>query len=237
MSRPRHHRLVVPNIPAEMGARVRRARIEARLRQSDVAAQAGVSQSMVSRIELGKGGAASMSAWIAVSTAVGADLLDPVKPSPCTLAMWRRCHRLVTDLAVFGGWSWSSDVGSNETILVRAARQEAMVVRVWDVIANVKAAIDDFERRIYLEQRERGEAWRVGGAVVIPANGANRRRLTESESLLVGAFPGRGGAWLAALRGRSPMPAALGMIWTDQRTERLRPMLPYLDRRRRQRRR
>ena len=219
-------------IPAQLGADIRRARIAAGLRQSDVAARALVSQSAVSRIELGKGGTVPMSTWIA---AVGVDPFGRRQPSGRTVEVWRRCHRLVTDLADAGGWSWSTGLGSNETVLVRADRRQAIVVRVWDVIASVPVAIDEFHLRVDQERRERGAQWRVGGVVVVPATGANRRRLTESEEMIVGAFPGRGGAWLTALRGRGPIPAAPGMIWTDQGTDRLRPMLPYLDRRRRER--
>jgi hypothetical protein len=141
-------------------------------------------------------------------------------------------HRLVVAKALAGGWSaWTV---ADLTVLERADRREVAVAQVWDVIGDVAAAIRDLERRIDLERAERGEGWRVSGFVVILSTGHNRRRTTENGGSMNRGFPVRGGNWLVALAG-GPMPMGIGMLWTGGRMERLRPFLPYLDHRQRQR--
>ena len=53
------------------GVRIRRARLHLGLTQRDVAAAAGVSQPVVSRIELGYGDGLPLSTWRSVALAVG----------------------------------------------------------------------------------------------------------------------------------------------------------------------
>jgi transcriptional regulator with XRE-family HTH domain len=226
------------DIAAIQRERIRRARLVARLRQSEVAALAGVSQTMVSRIELGRGGSVPFGRWTAVAATVGVDLLGTLDDSlPTSLDVLRRCHRLVADRALEGGWSAWTDLQANETLLVRPSRQEAAVVQIWDAIGSVPAAIGSFADRLTREALTHPDSWRVSGAIVVPATGPNRRRMTESDAAIRVGFPVRGAQWLGALGQLAPMPGRPGVIWTDQRMDRLRPMLPYLDRRRRDRRR
>ncbi len=179
-----------------------------------------------------------MNAWIAVGGAVGLELQsyhpdDLRRPTGSNLA--RRCHRLVVALALEGGWTAWTETASNETRLTRMSRQEAVIVRVWDVIADVAAAIDSFEERLEQERGACPPGWIVGGFIVVPSTGHNRRRLTETAWDTGSALPERAALWLSALAHDRPIPRRPGLIWTDQRYERLRPMLPYLDRRRRNR--
>jgi hypothetical protein len=148
---------------------------------------------------------------------------------------------LVANYASEGGWTaWTlastQDPARTETILERAERHEVAIVRVWDVIGNIEGAVAEMQERIKRERIDRGGDWRVGGAVVITATGPNRRRLTETGHPVVRAFSLRGDDWLAAFRRyRVPMPDELGMIWTDGKMNRLRPLIPYVDFRRRNR--
>jgi transcriptional regulator with XRE-family HTH domain len=227
---------------AEAGARLRRARLAAGRTQADVAAIAATSQSSVSRIELGQAWTASISTVAAVATAVGLTLELSVRgPADASGAtMQERCHRLVADLAARGGWTgWTtidaSDPSGSETLLIRSHRREVAVIHVWDVLGDVTSAYAHLERRIAEEASARGDAWAVSGAVVICATGHNRRRLSDAPEPAPDAFPIRGSIWLGALAHDLPMPRHVGMIWTDQKVERLRSFLPYLDHRRRQR--
>jgi transcriptional regulator with XRE-family HTH domain len=232
-------------LAARLGVRVRRARFSAGRTQREVAAATGVSQSTISRMELGRGGLVPLLTWARVAAAVG---LEPASifrladghPDHATQ---KRCHRMVADLAAEGGWwAWTlailDDPAQTETVLERCHRREVAIVHVWDVIGNVEAAVRDFRERLDLERRARGDGWRINGAIVVTATGQNRRRLTETGHPVAQAFSLRGDDWLMALgRSRVPMPDGLGMIWTDGRIERLRPLLPYIDFRRRNRRR
>jgi transcriptional regulator with XRE-family HTH domain len=225
-----------PELAARMGLRVRRARLATGWRQADLAEAAGVSQSTISRMELGAGVRTPFDTWTRVAAAAGLDVTVDFRPTsvPRDDLTQQQMHRLVVARALAGGWTaWTRH---DETILQRSDRCEAAIVHVWDVIGDVGAAIRALERRIETEQTERGDAWRVRGFVVILASGHNRRRATESGALMNRAFTVRGGSWLVALGG-GPMPKAMGMLWTGGRLERLRPFLPYLDHRLRQRRR
>jgi transcriptional regulator with XRE-family HTH domain len=230
-------------VGATLGARARRARLAAHRTQRDVAMEAGVSQSSVSRIELGRGANVPLATWERVAAAVGLEfdaVFRPALERP-DHAIQMRCHRMVADLAGQGAWSaWTistpDDPAHTETILERQERHEVAIVRAWDVLGDVETAIEDVKRRLDQERRTRGDAWRVNGAVVVAATGENRRRLTETGLPVARAFSLRGDDWLAALgRFRVPMPDELGMIWTDERMERLRPLIPYVDFRRRER--
>ena len=152
--------------------------------------------------------------------------------------MQMRCHRMAANLAGEGGWSawtWAmEDPATTETILEREVRLEVAIVHVWDVIGSFENAIGAFQRRVEMERTTRGDGWLVSGVVVIANTGSNRRRLSETGRPVDVAFTHRGAEWLAALgKTRVPMPTGLGMIWTDLRLMRLRPLLMDVDFRRR----
>jgi len=228
-------------LAARLGARLRRARFALRKTQREVAAEAGVSQSTISRVELGHGGLVPLATWERIAAADGVDLSvafrTPARERSDELVM--RCHRMVADLAGRGGWSaWTiampDDPALTETILERPERREVAIVRAWDVLGDVEAGIAALRERLDGERIARDDGWVIGGAVVVAATGANRRRLTETGAPVARAFSLRGDDWLAALgKSRVPIPDALGMIWTDERIERLRPLIPYVDFRRR----
>lgn len=231
------------SVAARFGRRIRRARYASGLLQRAVAREAGVSQATISRIELGGGTTVSLGSWIRVATAVGLDW-DFVSPSEShhdRQAMQSRCHRLVAAVAAEGGWisqtlTHPTDPGRTETVLERFERHEIAIVRVWDVVGHVPAAIEELRDRLALERRDRPETWRVSGVVLVVATGHNRRRLTETHPPVRHSLSFPGGDWIVALhRFRVPMPDEVGMIWTDERIERLRPHLPYLDARYRNR--
>ena len=121
---------------AQAGARVRRARLAAGKSQADIAAAAAVSQSSVSRIELGQASATSISTLAAVAGAVGLALEVLVRgPADVAVtAMQGRCHRLVVDLAVQGGWMScttiaTGDPSESETLLIRPGRREVAIIQ------------------------------------------------------------------------------------------------------------
>lgn len=227
----------INGLSARLGARIRRARFLAGTTQRAVATEAGVSQSTISRIELGRGGPVPLDTWERVAAAVGLNLSAVIRtPSRMrSQPLQMRCHRMVSELAGRGGWAtWTistpDDPAQTETILERPERQEVAIVRVWDVLGNVEAEIAAFKERLAEERTARGEGCRVSGVVVVIGGGENRRRLSETGAPVARAFSLNGDEWLVALgRFRVPMPDELGMIWTDERVGRLRPILPYVD--------
>jgi transcriptional regulator with XRE-family HTH domain len=228
---------------ARFGRRIRRARYASGQLQRAVAREAGVSQATISRMELGGGATVSLGSWIRVATAVGLDwdFISPSESHRDRQAVQSRCHRLVAAVAAEGGWisqtlTHPTDPGRTETVLERLEHREIAIVRVWDVVGHVPAAIEELRDRLALERRDRPEGLRVSGAVVVVATGHNRRRLTETYPPVRHSLSFPGGDWIMALRRfRVPMPDEVGIIWTDDRIERLRPHLPYLDARHRNR--
>lgn len=227
---------------ADLGLLVRRTRIGQRRRQRDVAAAAQVSQSTMSRVELGRGGSVPLATWVQITQALGLVLGEVhLGDRHGRVEVQRRCHRLVVERSRLGGWAATTIIDTvrpeaSETILERHGRSEAAVVHVWDVLADFERAITHIQRRIEGERSARGDAWSVSGVVVIARSGHIVRRLSESGRAVNLAFPVRGSRWLGALGGDVPMPP-LAMIWTDQSMSRLRPFIRYLDHRRRIRRR
>ena len=178
-------------------------------------------------MELGGGATVSLGSWIRVATAVGLDW-DFVSPSEShhdRQAMQSRCHRLVAAVAAEGGWisqtlTHPTDPGRTETVLERFERREIAIVRVWDVVGHVPAAIEELRDRLALERRDRPETWRVSGVVLVVATGHNRpsslpSASTRGTSILITLLIGD---WIVALhRFRVPMPDEVGMIWTNER--------------------
>lgn len=233
----RHHNCVAPvdeSLLAILGDRLRLARFAAGIRQRDVAIQAGVSPTMVCRMELGRGGSISLDSWAAVAAALNIDLFA-IAHQPA--GSWRghielRCHALVADVARDGGWTATTEIvraspdrapSSVQTILVRPFRNETAVVRAWHPVPNVGAALDDLEARNEHLRRSFGSGWSVSALVLCPSTTAGLRRVTELAPRLATALPATSGDWMAALRHpRSPMPSA-GLLWTDRWAVRFRP--------------
>ena len=97
---------------AMLGERFRLARSAAGIRQRDVAIQAGVSPTMVCRMELGRGGSISLDSWPAVANVLGVDLVAEVR-EPAGSARGHvvlQCHALVAAVARDGGWFATTEI-------------------------------------------------------------------------------------------------------------------------------
>src|SRR5690349_5844236 len=184
------------------GRDIRAARLSLRMSQQHVAALVGVDRSLVSRIELGHGGVVPLETWIAVSGALGlqVDLIPGTESSASDHE--GTCRRTVADVASGGGWI--STEHPNETLLTRP--NERVVVRAWETVTVVAPEIDELHASMDREA--------ANGLVVIPATGANRRRISECRAELRSAFPVSGNRWFVAVvsPGR-PSPNAPGILW------------------------
>jgi transcriptional regulator with XRE-family HTH domain len=225
---------VEESLAATLGEHFRLARSSVGIRQLDVASQAGISRTMVTRMELGRGGSIGLDSWAAVANVLGVDLIaefrEPEGSSRGNVVM--QCHSLVAAVARDGGWVATTETvqasphrapSSVETIQVRPFRGEAAVVHAWHPVPNVVAAIDALEGRQENLRRTFGSGWAVSALVLCPSSMAGRRRVTELAPRLATALPATAGDWMAALRcARSPMPSA-GLLWTDHSAVRFRP--------------
>src|SRR5262245_8484617 len=129
-----------------MGTALRDARTAQRLRQRDVAERAGIAQSYYSRIERGREAGAALDTICACAAALNVQLAAfieamPGADLPRDIEHLRR-QSLVVSLARAGGWTalpeanldegrWSRSI---DVLLGRAARREAAVVEIWDLL-------------------------------------------------------------------------------------------------------
>jgi hypothetical protein len=224
---------------AILGNELRWSRQRCRKVQRVVAGEIGCSQSTISRMELGRGGAMSLSAWAAAAGAVDRRLVVELVPRDSAPrseeGLARRCHGLVTELARDGGWTAVTEIITRpgradiETVLTRRNalyphRPEVAVVHVWDLLTE---PIGRFERmRISLarERQERAADHVVAGLVVMPARADQRRRATEERALLQVEYPALAAHWFGALvNGHRRMPTSSGILWCDRAGERFLP--------------
>jgi transcriptional regulator with XRE-family HTH domain len=226
----------VRNDPAViLGNELRHGRIACHKRQRDVAAEIGGSQSMVSRMELGRGSTVSLATWAAAAAAVNRRLvIDLVGPSGLPViepsgSRKRQCHRTITETARDGGWSAVTEIHAMErpsrieTILTRHERELA-VVHGWDLVTDVGAAIDELQWSMERERRRVGEGWRIGGLVIVLSGLGNRRRMTEAKARLSIECPTLAADWFRALRRAArPMPDQPGVLWVTRDGGRLLP--------------
>ena len=215
-----------------LGRQLRRGRQAARRRQQDVAHDVGLSQPVISRMELGSGGRIGLDIWAAAAAAVGlrleVDLVDAAE-QPEWSGSSHPCLAMFVEFAATGGWSVldATALDDQTTVLGRqsldARRLEIAIARVWPTVTRVDPAIEAFRQLIEQERHVAPEA-EASGVVIVPATYANRRRMTESRNDLRPAFPATGRAWFGALASRiRPMPEQPGILWAFPDCERLRP--------------
>jgi hypothetical protein len=197
----------------ELGRCLRSARLKRWRSQRSIAVDAGVSQPVISRLELGGGDRVPLGTWAAVARAVGLQL-ELSGPAVDNGARW---HGLVIEAAKSGGWSATSSSG--ETMLTRS--DDRIIVHAWEVVTVVTLEIERLHASIEQEKLRGG---RVSGIVVVPATGDNRRRMSELRDEVRDVFPSRANAWYAAIvNPHRPMPDDPGVIWAFPDGKRLRP--------------
>jgi transcriptional regulator with XRE-family HTH domain len=160
-----------------MGTSLREARLANGLRQADAAAQAGVAQSYVSRLERGQGSATSIETWASVALAVGTQLAAFLEELPGATRPRDYEHlkrqQLVMKVAAAGGWRATSeqriDRGSDrsrsiDVVLERAVSRETAVVEVWDWFDDIGAAWRVFDAKVAAVARRRAEQELLGAA-------------------------------------------------------------------------
>ncbi len=234
---PRLGRVVsepVPS-PARLGVGLREARRTANRTQAEVGDTAGVSQSLVSSLERGRGAGATIETWACLAAAVGEQFVGfleraPGAERPRDIEHLRRQSALI-ELASTGGWSAIPELAidpgltrgrSIDVALVRRVSLEAVVVEVWDWFDDVGAGLRGLDAksnalagRLASGSPDPG-AWRVRGLYVVRGTRRNRRLVDELRPLFAARFPESSISWLRALAEPThAMPASDGLLWTD----------------------
>jgi transcriptional regulator with XRE-family HTH domain len=196
--------------------------------QRQLARQIGVSQPEVSRLERGMGGGTGIDVWSACASALGLQLaaffeLAAGASLPRDIEHLRR-QNLILATAAPGGWRgipeaaidpgrWSRSI---DVLLERAARREAAVVEIWDLLLDGGEAMRGLESKVQAVRQRLGDGWRVQGLLVVRGTHRNRALVRELRELFAARYPASSAAWLRALADAGmPMPSERGFAWTS----------------------
>ena len=216
-------------LAGRVGVALRESRQALRMRQSDAADRAGVSQAFWSLLERGGAGTASLETLASCAAAVSTQLAAFIEATPgATLPRdieHLRRQQLVIASAAVGGWSARPerpiDPGADrsrsiDVQLERAVRREVAVVEIEDLFADGGQAMRGLEDKVAAVRRGVGSDWSVRGLLVLRSTNRNRGLVRELGDLFATRFPASSEVWLAALRDPSrPMPKADGLVWSS----------------------
>ena len=199
------------------------------LTQTDVARRAGTSQTEVSRLERGRGAHTDLETLAACGGAVGLQLAAffeqaPGASLPRDIEHLRR-QSLLIGIAARGGWQAAPESllandgprpRSIDVMLTRAARREAAVVEIWDLLLDGGEAMRSLDAKVLATRSRLGPEWRVEGLLLLRRTSRNRAVVKALAPLIAARFPASSGAWLRALSSNdAPMPSAAGFAWTS----------------------
>lgn len=208
------------------GLSIRALRRRRRWRQLDLAEQAGVSRTAISRVERGRADRLTVRALQAVAGALGARL-------DCRL-LWNgealdrlldESHAALVEIVLRwlagAGWDAAPEVsfsirgerGSIDVLAFHPATATVLIVEVKSVVPDLQATLVTVDHKTRLASEIAcGRGWRparVGRLLVLREDRTARRRVAAHEATFAGAFPARGRAVRAWVRGpASGAPAA-----------------------------
>jgi transcriptional regulator with XRE-family HTH domain len=227
------------HVAGRLGIALRDSRRITGLKQTEVAARAGVSQALISNLERGRGRTASIETWACVAAALGERFVGfleqaPGATPPRDIEHLRRQSALI-QLAATGGWvalpEFAIDPGairsrSIDVALIRTATHEAVAAEIWDWFDDVGASLRGLDAKVTIlaarvaDQSNLGDAgspyaWRVRGLFIVRDTHRNRAIVAELRPLFAARFTGSSTTWLRALTSAAPLPDGHGLLWSD----------------------
>ena len=218
-----------------LAERIGRALFEARtgagLRQRDVAAAAGISQSFYSRLERDGATHATLETLAACAIACGTQLAAfvealPGASPPRDIEHLRR-QQAVIALATRGGWHAVPErpidpeavrSRSIDVYLERPRRREIAAVEIVDLVTDGGATIRGLTDKVAAIRRERPGGWSVAGLLVVRGTARNHALISGLGDLFAARYPARSRAWLDALGIGRYRDAPHGRIPVDRST-------------------
>jgi transcriptional regulator with XRE-family HTH domain len=218
------------------GNALHEARDGAGLTQRQASDRAGISQPLWSRLERGFAAAASIETLATAAAAVGMELAAFIQDAPGAdlprdIEHVRR-QELVIRFARRGDWlslpEQPIDQGayrsrSIDVYLERAARREAAVVEIVDLMDDIGATYRGLADKVAAVVRQH-PGWTVAGLVLVRATRRNRDLIAELGATFDARFPALSREWLRAREDPIvAMPRVDGLAWTSVRGDRLVP--------------
>jgi transcriptional regulator with XRE-family HTH domain len=221
----------------QLGRAVRAARTRRRLTQSQLGDEVGISQSEVSRLELGGGTGSPIRVWLELAVALGLRARfelrrdwreEPVDAGHLAIQELRLPHATATGCSgTFELAIHASDPARSVDVFVRDdARRRLIVEEAWNAFGDIGAGARSFDRKLAAAAEfavalggERPYA--VHGLWVIRATTRNRGIIARYPEVFARRFPGSSRAWVRALTGGEAAPAEPGLVWCDVAATRL----------------
>jgi transcriptional regulator with XRE-family HTH domain len=223
----------------QLGQRVRDARRRRRLTQGQLGEVVGLSQSEISRLEVGRGHGTPIGTWLALATAINLmprfDLARDPRAEPVDaghLQVQELLLRLATTTGRRGRFELPisrGDPSLSVDVFVRDDPNRLLIVEeAWNSIRDIGAGARSFQSKVALAEdlgvAIGGESpFRARGVWVVRATHANRELLARYPEVFGRLFPGSSGRWAEALETGSPPPDEPGLVWCDVNATRVCP--------------
>lgn len=216
-----------------MGRLIRAARLRRRLTQAALGLRVGISQSQVSRIELGHGRSVPLTTWIALAHELGLrphfdlarDWLEAAADAG-HLAIQELLLGFARATACAGTFELAirpNDPAHSIDVFVRDdLRRRLLVEEAWNSFGDVGAGARSFDRKM-AAARELAVAiggdrpYDVAGVWVVRATKRNRELVARYPEVFATRFPGSSARWVQTLKTGSPPPSQPGLVWADSR--------------------
>jgi len=213
------------------------ARTRRHLTQAQLGDEVGLSQSEVSRIELGSGSGAPIRVWLALAAALGLRPTFELGRDPredVIDAGHLAIQELLLRYAVATGCSGTfelpihaSDPARSVDVFVRDdARRRLIVAEAWNSFGDIGSGARSFDRKIAaasgLAVALGGERpYAVHGLWIIRATARNRGLVARYPEVFGRRFPGSSRAWMRAITTGADAPPEHGIVWCDVAATRL----------------
>ena len=220
-------------ISRHFGGVTKATRVRRRLTQAALGQKVGISQSEVSRIELGQGRSVPLTTWISLAHELGLrprfDLGRDWQEVPAD-AGHLAIQELLLGLARATGCQATfelpirpNDPARSIDVFVRDdPRRRLLVEEAWNSFGDIGAGARSFDRKI-AAARDLAVAiggarpYDVAGVWVVRSTKRNRDLIARYPEVFATRFPGSSARWVRTLKTGQPPPSEPGLVWSDSR--------------------
>jgi len=215
------------------GGVAKAARVRRRLTQAALGQKVGISQSEVSRIELGQGRAVPLTTWVSLANELELrprfDLARDWQEAPAD-AGHLAIQELLLGLARATGCAGTfelpirpNDPARSIDVFVRDdLRRRMLVEEAWNSFGDIGAGARSFDRKMAAARDLAvviggDRPYDVAGVWVVRSTKRNRELLARYPAVFATRFPGSSARWVQTLKAGLPPPSQPGLVWADSR--------------------
>lgn len=214
-------------IASNLGRDTRQTRSRRHLTQAAIGKVVGLSQSEMSRLELGGGAGTSIATWVAIgialqrpiSIAFSRDVAQPLND-----AGHLEAQELVLRLATAAGWRAAFEARTETTLsqlstdLVLERDRDRVLVEIWNRLDDLGASVRSTDRKLAAAPPGSKCLW------LLVDTAANHAIVRRYPAVFRARFPSSSTHWVEAIAAGRPRPRQAGLAWVDLRAGTLRPV-------------